>query len=1011
MAETAPKRLIQQLVFGGDTATTDSIEEDFDKEDERRFTKGMPSAYVTVFEGMVNTVIEHEHGLLSPEEINALENFDKLHYNSRYCLVRLVLRKANAWHPITSLSSFEKRLTKDEILGALSELCKPTVSLFNEETPVSIKEEDKVLEVKKELGLEVIDLTLDKDEEDVKPMLTETSPPVYSETSFTQDHASATDMNPLQAIIHSNPGIMNLDYFCQDETTMTLEEILFKLTNPQLQELVKRMKCKPKTSNKSDMIYALRAHASSQSILTFRPLPKNKGKGRDDGMRQTQLPFQRVNNCSKTKSQNQQERLKEMALKLLGKCTRVNFDFFRLVRRLHIIYYREIDYPTTLLLPSLLTKFKKWNYTPYNTTRSTEIWESRYEYLEYEKALEAEHCVLEIIDPPPEKPGRKATKAPSRSRNQFTTPMTPRLAGPSTTPLKTPVRTLRSVSLFSQLDSPTSINAEGLCDGSVAGEEPADDDEFVPEVKKEERVKECLEKYIFPIWQEHLVARAAKELQDYTDRPSGLQRFETGRSFPHFCPSQSHRLLIGYVYTRMLYKAIKALGPLKEYGLELQMLEHLLSQQFWSRGKRGKLYERRAIVLGHLKTRATNASDRTDVLYKLLEGLKEALMDSDTGIVWRPSLMRRLIAVEKTLKIPREDRSQCAAELREANIIEIIAVRHHDVLILDTIGRPINGKENSPEVGIGAYATISKGVSNPKQPETVPLPKKKTGQKSRWQGKNGQIVDVETRALEFYEGQGFRGVHSETQILKTLFGLLFWDILFADIPGAFETAFQKAPLDIVEDSFYYARQSLIDDRLREIRDGKAKEIVRRHDDKYREKRTMCLCVNWDFCTRDDLMEMIEASNFILTFNLETNLQFFPDYRGRSSGGPDLFVWNPATHKCKFVEVKGPGDIARENQKLWFDALLRAGFDVDLCKVIDAMAKPAIPSARKRKVKAPKSTPLRGKAAVVENHSEEEDYDILDPESEEESNLQFNAGEALTPLKRPRTDAGDILKPP
>lgn len=214
---------------------------------------------------------------------------------------------------------------------------------------------------------------------------------------------------------------------------------------------------------------------------------------------------------------------------IIGKCIRVNFDFFRLVRRLHIIYYRELEHPTALLLPSLLTKFKKWNYTPYNTTRSTEIWESRYEYLEYEKALEAEHCILGIIDPPPEKPGRKATKTPSRSRNQFTTPMTPRLAGPSTTPLKTPVQTLRSVSLFSQLDSPTSINAEGLCNRSVAGGEPEDDDEFVPEVKKEERVKECLEKYIFPIWQEHLVARAAKEFQDYADRPPGLQRFETGK--------------------------------------------------------------------------------------------------------------------------------------------------------------------------------------------------------------------------------------------------------------------------------------------------------------------------------------------------------------------------------------------------------------------------------------------------------------------------------------------------
>lgn len=86
----------------------------------------------------------------------------------------------------------------------------------------------------------------------------------------------------------------------------------------------------------------------------------------------------------------------------------------------------------------------------------------------------------------------------------------------------------------------------------------------------------------------------------------------------------------------MVYKAIKALGPLKEYELELQMLEHLLSQQFWSRGKRGNLYERRAIVLGHLKARAASASDKTDVLYKLLEGLKEGLMDSDTGIGTSP---------------------------------------------------------------------------------------------------------------------------------------------------------------------------------------------------------------------------------------------------------------------------------------------------------------------------------------------------------------------------------------
>lgn len=30
--------------------------------------------------------------------------------------------------------------------------------------------------------------------------------------------------------------------------------------------------------------------------------------------------------------------------------------------------------------------------------------------------------------------------------------------------------------------------------------------------------------------------------------------------------------------------------------------------------------------------------------------------------------------------------------------------------------------------------------------------------------------------------------------------------------------------------------------------------------------------------------------------------------------PDLVIWNAAKLDCKFVEVKGPGDSAQENQK-------------------------------------------------------------------------------------------------
>src|SRR5271170_5353384 len=99
--------------------------------------------------------------------------------------------------------------------------------------------------------------------------------------------------------------------------------------------------------------------------------------------------------------------------------------------------------------------------------------------------------------------------------------------------------------------------------------------------------------------------------------------------------------------------------------------------------------------------------------------------------------------------------------------------------------------------------------------------------KSIWQGRNQEEVNVEVFALQHYENRGYKGsisistnyasytltrhlfeysFHSEGSIVRTLFGLLFFDIIFAPIPGAFETPYQSAPLDIAEDAFYYARK-------------------------------------------------------------------------------------------------------------------------------------------------------------------------------------------------------------
>ena len=128
--------------------------------------------------------------------------------------------------------------------------------------------------------------------------------------------------------------------------------------------------------------------------------------------------------------------------------------------------------------------------------------------------------------------------------------------------------------------------------------------------------------------------------------------------------------------------------------------------------------------------------------------------------------------------------------------------------------------------------------------------------------------------------------------------------------------------------------------------------------------------------------------------------FCEDYKGRRSGGPDLFIWKAEEQLCRFVEVKGPGDTPQENQKLWFDALLRANAAVEICKVIDVATDNNPSKGKKRKAKTPASS-SRGKkhAQLLDSDSEEENYDELNRGQERE--LSDKADSHSRPAKRRR----------
>ncbi|XP_048496943.1 fanconi-associated nuclease 1 homolog isoform X4 [Beta vulgaris subsp. vulgaris] len=209
----------------------------------------------------------------------------------------------------------------------------------------------------------------------------------------------------------------------------------------------------------------------------------------------------------------------------------------------------------------------------------------------------------------------------------------------------------------------------------------------------------------------------------------------------------------------------------------------------------------------------------------------------------------------------------------------------------------------------------------------------KVGMKSRFYGQDDEQCGVEELALQFYagEGGGWQGVHSESGIWLTIYGLLMWDSIFLDIPNTFRTRFQNAPLDMDSDYFYVARKSIIEPHLQKIHDGMAEAILIMSWELH--LGTLCRGVNWERHSLSELRAAVTCIGGPCLANLCRLLA--QDYRSWSSGMPDLLLWRfhgDYSGEAKLVEVKGPKDRLSEQQRAWLLTLMDCGFTAEVCKV-------------------------------------------------------------------------------
>ncbi|KAF9894950.1 hypothetical protein FE257_004572 [Aspergillus nanangensis] len=396
---------------------------------------------------------------------------------------------------------------------------------------------------------------------------------------------------------------------------------------------------------------------------------------------------------------------------------------------------------------------------------------------------------------------------------------------------------------------------------------------------------------VYPRWETLLEQEQNKEERIY--------EYGEGAYLRRFSPA--------WVYTRIIHKGLQPLGRFKEHKEEHRVLTALLDQRLFHTARRGAWYQRKALLEEHYLWALTPSEGRSEENQKkhwkrlAVRTCEEGLEDSYCHLIYHYDLQKRITKLEKALKVVKREQ--------------------HDfghVMLATPDERTVEGVRIEREESPGR--TAPDDSSSKRGRATVWVDEREDGSECR----------VENMCLSWYRDQGWKGYHAEGGVVRTLFGYLFYDILFTYVPNVFQTPFQTCPLDLHTDAFYPSRASEINHRLVEITNGEAERILRAVHAQESPKQTCAIGIDWSF-ELEDLVEIVQCFRGEALATICKVLA--QEYQQRGGGIPDLFLWRMDLKEVMFVEVKSENDRLSDTQRLWIHVLTGAGVKVELCNAV------------------------------------------------------------------------------
>ncbi len=187
-------------------------------------------------------------------------------------------------------------------------------------------------------------------------------------------------------------------------------------------------------------------------------------------------------------------------------------------------------------------------------------------------------------------------------------------------------------------------------------------------------------------------------------------------------------------------------------------------------------------------------------------------------------------------------------------------------------------------------------------------------------------VELQTAA---HLATDWKSVHYvENKLMNALFGLAFWEQIFAPVPGAFHHPYQSVPADMYGPEFAQRRREPLQARLVQLRESDLARLLRQA---YRQYTPLqCRWVDWrriDAGIVDAAARIIPAGHLLAIWE---RMLFDPGENRR--GFPDLIALGERAGDYCLIEVKGPGDALQDSQKRWLRYFDRQGIPAQVARV-------------------------------------------------------------------------------